>query len=161
MEDARQIRTSEAVPVAGIWRNVCSRPGCEFVEDLSLAEGVPAPPCRHCCNYSKFLEFVSPPVEAPRPPDPPPAAATPQIRTGWLPASEKLPWTAQGLPDAHAKIEREQKLAADESQIDESEISDIAVDAPAVEATNEPDPAAEAKPSLFEELTGKRGKSKR
>src|SRR6267378_7157199 len=53
------VRTSELVPTSGIWRNHCSRPGCEFIEDLVLAAGAPAPPCRHCCNSSQ-LTYLGP-----------------------------------------------------------------------------------------------------
>jgi hypothetical protein len=49
-----RIRTSEVVPMSGIWRNECSREGCRFIEELLLDQGVPAPPCRHCCNRSQL-----------------------------------------------------------------------------------------------------------
>src|SRR6266404_2985327 len=57
------VRTSELVATSGIWRNHCSRPGCEFIEDLVLAAGAPAPPCRRCCNPTT-LHFVRPPAPA-------------------------------------------------------------------------------------------------
>jgi len=64
MRHAQKIRTTEKVPIAGLWQNVCSRPGCEYVEDLLLDEGMPAPPCRHCCNgselhYLGYMRLVS------------------------------------------------------------------------------------------------------
>jgi hypothetical protein len=57
------IRTSEIVPTSGVWRNECSRDGCLFIERLVLAAGVPAPPCRHCCNPSQLIYLgPAPPV---------------------------------------------------------------------------------------------------
>ena len=59
-----KIRTKDKIPCAGLWRNECRRSGCEFVEDLLLEEGAPAPPCRHCCNgselhYRGYMRLVS------------------------------------------------------------------------------------------------------
>src|SRR5437667_4451841 len=79
------VRTGEAIPETGIWQTNCAREGCKFIEDLVLAEGAPAPPCRHCCNPSQLIYLGAAPIVADeirigvvKGPQRPPESPTPQ-----------------------------------------------------------------------------------
>lgn len=148
------IRTSEAVPASGLWRNECSREGCRFVEDVALGQGVPAPPCRHCCNSSQLRYLGPAPI------------AADEVRVGTIAGPHHfttrvgdltLTWNRGAppapaeLPAAAAPAPTEEKAVAPAPPAEEVQPK-VAMANPPDEVVSETPAIAEEKPSLFQKL---------
>ena len=127
-----------------------------FIERLILAAGVPAPPCRHCCNPSQ-LAYLGP---AP--------AVLDETREGTIVGprhfSTPLPGITLTWPrDAQAPLPAVDGIpvrwSAEPPRIGSSVVLAKPEEAAAAEAAAPQEPA-EAKPSLFQKLQGKSAEKK-